>query len=120
MYSRVWIHTLKYVLPGVACSRVRPTRVWRILQYSTTKDECALESKSCLRVRGGSYTGPVNNHYGVDNLDAIIHFVLINLLRRKMSTVELLQKLLMWRLATEVIFTAIPRRKTFCAQQSNF
>ena len=33
---------------GVAYSRVRPTRVWRTLEYTTTKDECTLESKSCL------------------------------------------------------------------------
>jgi len=32
----------------VAYSRVRPTRVWRTLEYATTKEECTLESKSCL------------------------------------------------------------------------
>src|SRR6218665_2096911 len=37
---------------GVAYSRVRPTRVWRTLEYATTKEECTLESKS-----DGSYTG---------------------------------------------------------------
>ena len=33
--------------PGVVYSRVRPTRVWRTLEYDTTKEECTLESKSC-------------------------------------------------------------------------
>jgi len=32
----------------VAYSRVRPTRVWRTLEYDTTKEECTLESKRCL------------------------------------------------------------------------
>ena len=32
----------------MAYSRVRPTRVWRTLEYATTKEECTLESKSCL------------------------------------------------------------------------
>src|SRR6218665_3124195 len=30
------------------CSRVRPTWVWHTLEYATTKEECTLESKSCL------------------------------------------------------------------------
>src|SRR6218665_3818535 len=60
MYSRVrGGRTLEYVLPGcgilystpypgVAHSRVRPTQVWRTLEYATTMEECTLESKSCL------------------------------------------------------------------------
>ena len=32
----------------MAYSRVRPTRVWRTLEYATTKEECALESKRCI------------------------------------------------------------------------
>ena len=34
----------------MAYSRVglRPTCVWRTLDYATTKEECTLESKSCL------------------------------------------------------------------------
>src|SRR6218665_1110243 len=61
MYSRVRVErTLEYVLPGcgilysrstpypgVAYSRVRRTRVWRTLEYATTKEECTQESKSC-------------------------------------------------------------------------
>jgi len=60
MYSRVWVErTLEYVLPGfdvlysapylgVEYSRVRLTRVWRTLEYALTKEECTLESKSCI------------------------------------------------------------------------
>ena len=33
---------------GVVYSRVRPTLVWCTLEYATTKEECTLESKSCL------------------------------------------------------------------------
>jgi|SRR6218665_2539132 len=32
----------------MAYSRVCPTRVWRTLEYRTTKEECTLKSKSCL------------------------------------------------------------------------
>ena len=32
----------------MAYSRVRLTRVWRPLEYATTKEECTLEFKSCL------------------------------------------------------------------------
>src|SRR6218665_521238 len=48
--TRVWrtIENVLYVYPGVAYSRERPTRVWRTLEYATSKEECALESKSCL------------------------------------------------------------------------
>ena len=34
--------------PGVVYSRLRPTRVWRTLECATTKEECTLESKSCV------------------------------------------------------------------------
>jgi len=34
--------------PGVAYSRVCPIRAWRTLEYSTTKEECTPEFKSCL------------------------------------------------------------------------
>jgi len=34
--------------PFVAYSRVRLTRMWRALEYVTTKGKCTLESKSCL------------------------------------------------------------------------
>src|SRR6218665_3003511 len=43
--------TIEYALPGcgVLWSRgLRPTRVWRTLEYATTNEECTLESKSCL------------------------------------------------------------------------
>src|SRR6218665_1136256 len=47
--SDVWVgRTLEYVLPGCGYSRVRPTRMCRTLEYATTKEECTLESKSCL------------------------------------------------------------------------
>src|SRR6218665_2640681 len=41
--------------PGVAYSRVRPTQVWRTLEYSTTKKECTLRVQKLPRVCGGSY-----------------------------------------------------------------
>src|SRR6218665_2040450 len=34
--------------PDVAYPTVCPTRMWRTLEYATTKEECTLESKSCL------------------------------------------------------------------------
>jgi len=49
--TRVW-RTLEYMYmpyPCVAYSRVRLTRLWRTLEYATTKEECTLESKSCLK-----------------------------------------------------------------------
>ena len=53
--TRMW-RTLEYTFcPGVAYSRVRPTRVWRTLEYATTKQECTLESKICLE----SVTAPI-------------------------------------------------------------
>src|SRR6218665_1450412 len=55
--TRVW-RTLEYVLyPGVEYSRVRPTRVWRTLESMTS---VAMDSRvqKFPRVRGGSYTGP--------------------------------------------------------------
>src|SRR6218665_526203 len=49
MYSRVRVgRTLGTSYPDVAYSRVRPTWVWRTLEYATSKEECTLESKSCL------------------------------------------------------------------------
>ena len=64
MYCRVRVgRTLEYVLPGsgVGYSIVRPTRVWRTLEYVTTKKYCTLESKSCLEsVADPTPTAPTN------------------------------------------------------------
>src|SRR6218665_3758418 len=77
MYSRVRVgRTLEYVLPqGVAYSRVGPTpypgvvyyrvrstKVWRTLEYATTKEECTLESKRCLESVVAPTTDPLNYH----------------------------------------------------------
>src|SRR6218665_2283301 len=61
MYSRVLVgRTLECFLPGcgvlystfypgVAYSKVRPTRVWRTLEYTQRlRKKCTLESKSCV------------------------------------------------------------------------
>ena len=53
--------------PGVAYSRVRPTRLWSTLEYATTQEECTLESKSCLE----SVAAPTPE-YLVDNLRVFV------------------------------------------------
>ena len=94
---RVW-RTREYVLPGcgvlestsypgVAYSRLRLTRVWRTLEYATTKEECTLESKSCLESVAAPYTGSGNDVQYIKLRNEILSFiaVIIVILSKKSS-----------------------------------